>query len=291
MGRTKLNQYHYLTAKERDRLSFPARLAIERGWLKGEILDFGCGFGSDVQLLSELGLNVKGYDVHYFPEYPQKKFDTILCFYVLNVLLPEEQAKVLVEISRLLRPTGKAYFAVRRDLQFEGYRTHKLHKKKTYQCNVKLPFRSVFVNGNCEIYEYQHFNRIEKTINISCPFCNSTPEQAFIAETATAFAIFDKFPVNPGHALIIPKRHCADYFELSIKEQQACWFLLNHVKCIIASEFNPNGFNVGVNINQAGGQTIPHVHIHLIPRYAGDIENPTGGVRGVIPEKRDYTID
>jgi diadenosine tetraphosphate (Ap4A) HIT family hydrolase len=111
-----------------------------------------------------------------------------------------------------------------------------------------------------------------------------------IAETATAYAIFDKFPVSAGHALIIPKKHYASYFELSFKEQSACWFMLNFVKDILDERFNPDGFNVGININETAGQTIPHVHIHLIPRYKGDVENPEGGVRGVIPEKRYYSL-
>lgn len=122
---TQANQYSHLTAKERDRLSFPARIIKDKSLIKGEVLDFGCGLGSDVELLIEKGFKVDGYDKHYFPEYPKKKFDTILCFYVLNVLLPEEQTKVLIEISRLLKPSGSAYFAVRRDIRYEGYRTHK----------------------------------------------------------------------------------------------------------------------------------------------------------------------
>ena len=120
------NQYYHLTAKERETLSFPAKLLLNKSLLVGDILDFGCGFGKDVELLNAKGLNIVGYDKHYFPIYPAKKFDTIVCFYVLNVLMQEEQAIVLMEISQLLKPTGKAYFAVRRDLQQEGFRIHKI---------------------------------------------------------------------------------------------------------------------------------------------------------------------
>ena len=120
----------------------------------------------------------------------------------------------------------------------------------------------------------------------NCPFCNVEREK--ILETEMSFAIYDGFPVNEGHALIIPKRHIANYFDLSLEEQKDCIELLNRVKAIVQEKYNPDGFNVGININQAAGQTVPHVHIHLIPRYEGDVEEPRGGVRGVIPNKRKY---
>ncbi len=284
----KQNIYSHFTAKERESLSFPARLLFNKNVLTGEVLDFGCGFGKDVELLKSKGINIVGYDKHHFPNYPNQTFDTIICFYVLNVLLPEDQAHVLMEISQLLKPSGKAYFAVRRDIQNEGFRIHKIHRQPTYQCNVKLPFNSIFQNENCEVYEYRHYNQLSRKENADCPFCNPDAQRELILESATAFAIFDKFPVNNGHSLIIPKKHCSDYFELSFKEQSACWFMLNKVKEILKKKFNPDGFNVGININESAGQTVPHVHIHLIPRYKGDVENPRGGVRGVIPEKRNY---
>jgi diadenosine tetraphosphate (Ap4A) HIT family hydrolase len=282
------NRYSHLTAKERETLSFPTNILLKRNLLIGEILDFGCGFGKDVELLKNKGFNVLGYDKHYFPEYPTQKFDTIICFYVLNVLMQEEQANVLMEVSQLLKPTGKAYFAVRRDIRFEGFRTHKVHQKPTYQCNVILNYTSIFKNDNCEIYEYKHFNQIKKKENSECPFCNPDSKRELIVESATAYSIFDKFPVNKGHVLIIPKKHCTNYFDLSFKEQSACLFMLNKVKEIVSNKFNPDGFNVGINIGDAAGQTIPHVHIHLIPRYKDDVENPSGGVRGVIPDKKIY---
>lgn len=119
-----------------------------------------------------------------------------------------------------------------------------------------------------------------------CPFC--TTDRDRIAENDLAFAIYDGFPVNPGHALIIPKRHVANFFELTPDERVACFDLLSEVQEIVTSAYRPDGYNVGVNINEAGGQTIFHVHIHLIPRYRGDVEQPRGGVRGVIPEKQGY---
>lgn len=125
-------------------------------------------------------------------------------------------------------------------------------------------------------------------MHTACPFCNPTADRELLLESETAYAIFDKFPVNQGHALIIPKKHTANYFELSIQEQQACFLLLNEVKEIITKQFNPDGFNIGINVGEHAGQTVHHVHIHLIPRYAGDVEDPRGGVRGVIPNKQKY---
>lgn len=282
------NSYSHLTAKERETLSFPAKLLLNKSLLVGNVLDFGCGFGKDVELLKEKGISIVSYDKHYFPEYPTNKFDTIICFYVLNVLLQEEQATVLMQLSQLIKPTGKVYFAVRRDLQNEGFRMHKVHQKQTFQCNVKLAYKSIFRNENCEIYEYKHFNQLKQKENPTCPFCNPDSERELIVESATAYAMFDKFPVSNGHTLIIPKKHCADYFDLTFREQSACMFMLNTVKEILKKKLNPDGFNVGINVSEAAGQTIPHVHIHLIPRYKGDTEEPRGGVRSVILEKKNY---
>ncbi len=121
-----------------------------------------------------------------------------------------------------------------------------------------------------------------------CPFCHPDATTELILESGTAFAIFDKYPVNPGHVLVIPRRHCSSYFELTADEQSACWQLLNALAVIIRKRFNPAGFNIGINIGRAAGQTVDHVHIHLIPRYDGDVDAPEGGVRGVIPWKRAY---
>lgn len=291
MDNIKHNIYSHLTAKERDKISYPARIIIEKNLLNGEVLDYGCGFGSDVDFIKQKGYNIMGYDPYYYPKRPQKKFDTIICFYVLNVLMPEEQTKVLMDISTLLKPTGKAYFAVRRDVKKGGFRIHKLHKKPTYQCIVKLPYKTIFRNKNTEIYEYQHYTMLNKgNINIS-PFLQEDEYKKIIAESATAFSIYDKYPVNQGHALIIPKRKISNYFDLTFKEQNACNLMTNFVQSKLYSRYKPDGFNIGVNIGSAAGQTVEHVHIHIIPRYKNDVEDPTGGVRNVIPSKGNYLKD
>lgn len=121
-----------------------------------------------------------------------------------------------------------------------------------------------------------------------CPFCSSEVEQSVIEEAGLAFAILDRFPVSRGHALIIPKYHTADYFQLPDVYQEACWELMRRVQSMVREQYHPDGFNIGINIHEAAGQTVPHVHIHLIPRYAGDVDEPRGGVRGVIPHKQSY---
>lgn len=228
-----------------------------------------------------------GYDSFYRPQKPEGKFDTIICIYVLNVLQPIDQTDVLMTVSQWLKPNGKAFFAVRRDLKTEGFRLHTIYKEYTYQCNVMLPYASLFKNSSFELYEYQHFNQF-KHAKTGCLFCDLSSEAEVICETATMVAFYDGFPVNPGHALIIPKRHVASYFDLTPHEIQAMQIVLRRVKEIVEDRFHPDGFNIGVNVNEAAGQSVFHVHMHLIPRYKGDVENPKGGVRGVIPERQKY---
>lgn len=182
------NPNSHLTAIERTNMSFPARLLLKKNFLQGKILDFGCGIGKDVEKLTEKGKDIVGYDPHFNPNFPTTKFDTIICFYVLNVLLPEEQAEVLMSVSKLLNEGGKAYFAVRRDIHYEGFRVHKIHKKQTYQCHIKLPYKSIYKNENCEIYEYEHYTLLNKGNVELSPFLIGEEARELIVETATVFS-------------------------------------------------------------------------------------------------------
>jgi diadenosine tetraphosphate (Ap4A) HIT family hydrolase len=118
-----------------------------------------------------------------------------------------------------------------------------------------------------------------------CPFCG---EPEFIIDNELAFASYDSYPVSAGHCLITPRRHVAEYFEATAEEKAAIWALVDEMKITIDRDYNPDGYNIGVNIGKAAGQSVPHIHIHMIPRYWGDVENPKGGVRGVIPHKQKY---
>ena len=122
----------------------------------------------------------------------------------------------------------------------------------------------------------------------NCPFCKAESERDIIVSSSLSVAFFDGFPVSPGHALIIPKRHVASFFDLSKEEQQDLLNLADRVKRIVEERYHPDGYNIGINVGEAAGQSIFHVHMHLIPRYKGDVPNPRGGVRGVIPAKQNY---
>ncbi|MDF2446509.1 MAG: putative cell-cycle regulation histidine triad protein [Moraxellaceae bacterium] len=121
----------------------------------------------------------------------------------------------------------------------------------------------------------------------TCPFCQIPPERVAL-ENDLAFVIRDGFPISPGHTLIIPRRHVGSFFEISEAERAAMLALLEQSKQQLDTHQQPDGYNIGINDGAAAGQTVPHLHMHLIPRYSGDREDPRGGVRWIIPEKADY---
>lgn len=120
-----------------------------------------------------------------------------------------------------------------------------------------------------------------------CPFCNLAKERVFL-ETETTLAVLDAFPVTEGHALVIPKRHVASIFELPPQELAALWAQVAPVRKQLAKKYSPDAFNIGVNDGPAAGQTVPHAHIHVIPRRKGDAPAPRGGIRWIIPGKAKY---
>ncbi len=117
-----------------------------------------------------------------------------------------------------------------------------------------------------------------------CIFCY--PDRPILAESELALAFADAYPVSPGHTLIIPKRHARTMFDTSLDEYVACFALAREVRELLIARHQPQGFNLGVNCEVAGGQSVWHAHLHLIPRYTGDSEDPLGGVRNVIPRRR-----
>jgi diadenosine tetraphosphate (Ap4A) HIT family hydrolase len=118
-----------------------------------------------------------------------------------------------------------------------------------------------------------------------CPFCEcSSP----VLENDLAFVRPDKYPVSEGHLLICPRRHFADFFEASQAERKAIFSLLQDAKALSTKTLRADGYNIGINCGVAAGQTVMHLHVHLIPRYHGDMPDPRGGVRGVIPAKQKY---
>lgn len=120
-----------------------------------------------------------------------------------------------------------------------------------------------------------------------CLFCTLGAGRIVLANEL-AVVIRDNFPVSPGHTLIIPKRHVVSFFDITGDEREAMLALLDSAKLGLDAAFHPDGYNVGINDGEAAGQTVPHLHLHLIPRYAGDREDPRGGVRWILPQKAKY---
>ena len=124
--------------------------------------------------------------------------------------------------------------------------------------------------------------------NNPCLFCN-IEESGLVHENDLAYVSYDSYPVSENHCLIIPKKHIKDYFELTSDELLACNDLIKTMKNeIISKDQTVKGFNLGTNIGKVSGQSILHCHFHLIPRREGDVDNPQGGVRSVIPNKQHY---
>ena len=120
-----------------------------------------------------------------------------------------------------------------------------------------------------------------------CAFC-TLPSARVIDENTTTMVIRDGYPVSPGHTLLIPKRHTGSFFDLSEQERADLLALLDRAKRVLDAELQPKGYNIGINDGAAAGQTVPHLHMHLIPRFEGDLPDPRGGVRWVIPAKAKY---
>ena len=120
-----------------------------------------------------------------------------------------------------------------------------------------------------------------------CPFC-SREARRVVGANALALAMRDAYPLSPGHTLIVPRRHIASAADATADEFAAIWSLLGEARTAIDRELGPDGFNIGINDGRAAGQTVMHLHVHLIPRYCGDSPDPCGGVRWVLPEKARY---
>jgi len=122
---------------------------------------------------------------------------------------------------------------------------------------------------------------------VLCPFCN-LPSERIVHCDSYSFVVMDSFPVSEGHTLVIPRRHVASFFDLNGPERESLLALLDWAKSNLDARCRPDAYNIGINDGVAAGQTVAHLHAHLIPRYAGDLPDPRGGVRWVIPAKAKY---
>ena len=123
---------------------------------------------------------------------------------------------------------------------------------------------------------------------MTCPFCD-VPEARIFFRNDLVLGLWDNYPVSPGHALLIPLRHVATWFEASDAERVALFSGIDAAKLEVDKRWKPDGYNIGINCGAAAGQTVFHLHVHLIPRFAGDVSDPHGGVRFVIPDKARYS--
>jgi diadenosine tetraphosphate (Ap4A) HIT family hydrolase len=124
-----------------------------------------------------------------------------------------------------------------------------------------------------------------------CPFCLRVETGEVLERSNRAAAFVDRFPISRGHTLVVPTRHEADFFALTDMEQAAVWVIAKRVRDRIVADHQPTGFNIGINVGADAGQTIEHAHLHLIPRYPGDVADPRGGIRWAIPDKAPYWVD
>ena len=122
---------------------------------------------------------------------------------------------------------------------------------------------------------------------MTCPFCHLPPER-ILRKAQGCIAFADAYPVSRGHTLVIPERHVGSFLETSLEEKTGLFSLLEWCRNDLVARYGPAGFNVGINDGAAAGQTVMHLHIHLIPRYSGDKPDPRGGIRWLFPEKADY---
>ena len=124
-----------------------------------------------------------------------------------------------------------------------------------------------------------------------CPFCQfitGEVEKTILFQNETGFVVRDGFPITQGHTLIIPKQHIASFFDINQQQRQDLFELVDLAKADLDKQYQPASYNIGINDGEAAGQTIPHLHIHLIPRYIETGKDPRGGVRWLVPEKADY---
>jgi diadenosine tetraphosphate (Ap4A) HIT family hydrolase len=147
-------------------------------------------------------------------------------------------------------------------------------------------------NANKGARDNTDFRAVRESLNarsVECPFC-LPGDREIVAANELAYATLDQYPVTPSHTLIVPRRHSATYFDLYDPERRAINLLLDQVRVrALAVDKTVEGFNIGMNCGEVAGQTVMHCHVHLIPRRRGDVEQPRGGVRGVIPSKAAYS--
>lgn len=121
-----------------------------------------------------------------------------------------------------------------------------------------------------------------------CPFCARMNAGDVLCVSTLSAALYDRYPVSPGHCLLVPRRHVTLFFDLTTEEQRDLFELVPTVRKTLDDCWKPDAYNIGLNVGEAAGQTVPHTHLHLIPRFIGDVPDPRGGVRWIIPKRAQY---
>lgn len=232
-----------LTAINRDKPSFPGRWLLLNRHLKGEILDYGCGYGKDVDFFRENDLKAVGYDPHFFPELPKlgKTFDRITCTFVFNVLEVESRNRAMMHISRFLKPKGRAFISVRRDIDTSGFRVVPGTKEIVYQANVFLPFKSILQDLDYEIYEYRPYVYLSGA-DVDRSMISPPQGYQMLAESINAVAVVPKQLRFKHHFIVLPKRKAPSFHQLPMPEQNECLqladYVIKHVLNVDAHKFS-----------------------------------------------------
>lgn len=203
--------------------------------------------------------------------------------------LLEELADLLEVIQTLSSATGLTMYEMERK-RIEKRQVKGGFDEKVYNHRVEVedtnPAIAYYLNKAAKYPETTH-----QLHNPDCLFCQMSRgeiEAHFFAKFQHCYVIKDRFPVSPGHVLIIPYQHTDNWFTASEEVREDIMKALSAVKEMLDLEYSPHGYNIGANCGQVAGQSVMHLHVHLIPRYQGDMEDPKGGVRGVIPSKQKY---
>lgn len=288
-----------------------------------KILDAGCGSGRDSKQFLDRGYSVTAMDASIemvklssaytkldtlhmsFEEMTfDAEFDGIWCSASLLHVPSEKLHSALKKIKRALKPNGILFISFMKGTA-ESYRGERFFQDMTQEKLMTILQQT----GDLEILEIACEQSYEKNRDTTwiqalvkkstafshsdCLFCLPNSHNTFekiIAETELCYAIEDNFPVSKGHLLIISKQHFEHWFEAPEHVQQNIISLLNSLKNWLEKRYSPDGYNVGFNCTRYAGQTVPHLHVHIIPRYKGDCLSPEGGIRGVISHKQKYGL-
>lgn len=261
---TKMEDNSKYTAIKRKKSSFPLNVLLRNKKIVGNVLDYGCGHGADVEFLKNKEFNATGYDPNFFPSFPSEKYDTIICFYVLNVLPLDEENMIIANVSSLLKPNGKVYFAVRRDILKEGERFHVKHKKYTFQRKVFLDQKSVFKNKNCEIYEFEHFsvkNKGEFSLN---PFLSGNDFRVPFSESTYFFAFHSKYPKSDYHIILTYKNQCKNTLSFTKEISQDLKFFTSFCIDLMKKEFKLDTIELNESTESHRLIKTNQWHLHLM---------------------------